>query len=185
MKYKLMTICAALAITVISCSKLQNTPGTSPSTGSNSSSKNGSGSGSGNGSSSGADTTKPPVDTSDRGGDDNPNHPDCEGIFCTMDFRMIDLKVTDASGNTVMLSSFHTEDMAGNKLPASLYEYDNYRQAYVVFNDSWVRGHQNTTTQVRFVGYKNGNKVVDEVYTIATDCCHIDKTAGKDAVVLP
>ncbi len=184
MKYKLMTICAALAITVISCSKLQNnTPGTSPGTGSNSSSKTGTGSGSG--SSSGVDTTKPPVDTSDRGGDDNSNHPDCEDIFCTTDFRMIDLKVTDASGNTVMLSSFHTEDMAGNKLPASLYEYDNYRQAYVVFNDSWVRGHQNTTTQVRFVGYKNGNKVVDEVYTIATDCCHIDKTAGKDAVVLP
>ncbi|OSZ79406.1 hypothetical protein CAP35_14460 [Chitinophagaceae bacterium IBVUCB1] len=180
MKYTLMTICAALAISITSCSKLHNnnTPGTSANAGNNSS-KSGTGTGST------IDTKKPPIDTSGGGGNDIVTDPNCEGIFCTTEFRMIDLKVTDATGATVLLSSFHTEDMAGNKLPASLYEYDSYRQAYVVFNDSWVLGNQNTTKQVRFVGYKGSIKVVDEVYTIATDCCHIEKTAGKDAVTLP
>lgn len=186
MTKKLMIICSALLLTIASCTKApivdttKNTPETSAK-------KDGSKGNSGNSDNNKGtnDNGKPPVDTSDRGGDENPRNPECEGIYCTQEFRMIDLQVKDASGNTVVLTSFHTEDMAGNKLPAHLYEYDAIRDAYVVFNDAWVNGHENTTTQVRFVGYKNGNKVVNEVYDINTDCCHITKTSGKDAVVLP
>lgn len=180
MMKKLMMFSAVFAIAIVSCTKTNSLVGSSGKGQEKIGSNNGTG---GNGNNN-ADTTKPPVDTSDRGGD-NQIPEDCEGVFCTQEFRQIFLEVKNSSGATVTLTSFHTEDMAGNKLPTHLYEYDSWRDAYMVFNDAWVRGNQNTTKQVRFVGYVGSTKVVDEVYTIATDCCHIDKTAGKDIVVLP
>lgn len=110
---------------------------------------------------------------------------ECDGVVCTMQFEQVRLQVLDAGGKPVTLDAFHTEDMTGAKLPTNLYEYDDYTKSYVVFNDSWVPGHQNSTTTVRFVGFKNGTKVVQEDYSISTDCCHVSKTSGKDRVVLP
>lgn len=165
---KLMMLSAAVAITVASCTKpcqLTTKPG-----------NNNNGEKTGN-------KTQPPYNIEEGCGDTAPI--DCSGVFCTQEFRMIYLEVKDNAGATVTLTSFHTEDMAGNKLPADLYEYDSWRDAYMVFNDAWVNGHEGTRKKVRFVGYVGSTKVVDEVYTIATDCCHIDKIAGKDKVVLP
>lgn len=179
MTKKLMMLSAVFAIAMASCSKTTPMMGS----GGNGQEKIGNNNGSNNGNNN-ADTTKPPVDTTDRGGD-NPIPEDCSGIYCTQEVRMLFLDVKNSAGATVVLTSFHTEDMSGNKLSADLYGYDKWRDAYMVFNDSWVRGNENTTKQVRFVGYVGSAKVVDEVYTIATDCCHIEKTAGKDKVVLP
>ena len=153
MTKKLMMLCAAVAITAASCTK------PSPLTTKTGNSQNGENTG---------NTTQPPYNIEEGCGDTAPI--DCEGVVCTQEFRMIYLDVKNSAGATVTLTSFYTEDMAGNKLPAALYEYDSWRDAYMVFNDAWVNG---------------SNKVVDEVYTIATDCCHIDKIAGKDKVVLP
>lgn len=187
MKYKVLTVCAALAILISSCSKSQSGAlnqetgkGTnkiedvtsSPVGGNPNKDVNNIGG------------DKPPVDTSDRGGDD-PRDPNCEGVYCTFDFRQIKLEIVDANNNPVMLDVFYTEDMAGNRLPTYLYEYNSYTSSYVVFNDGWMNGNQNSSIQVRFVGIKNGAVVVTEVYTIATDCCHIEKKSGKDKVVLP
>ncbi|MBN8671245.1 MAG: hypothetical protein ACK4EY_04410 [Flavipsychrobacter sp.] len=179
MTKKLMMLSAVFAIAMASCSKTTPMMGS----GGNGQEKIGNNNGSNSGNNN-ADTTKPPIDTSDRGGD-TPIPEDCAGVYCTQQFEMVYFEVKNSSGATVTLTSFHTEDMAGNKLPTHLYEYDSYRDAYVVINDGWVRGNENTTKQVRFVGYVGSTKVVNEVYTIATDCCHIAKTAGKDKVVLP
>lgn len=123
---------------------------------------------------------KPP-----KGNNGGSNDIDCDAVMCTMQFEQIHLQVLDAGGTPVMLDAFHTEDMAGNKLSADLYQYDKYTQSYIVFNDSWTYNNRNSTIQVRFVGFKNGTKVVQEDYSISTDCCHISKTSGKDRVVLP
>lgn len=173
MTKKLMMLCAAAAIAVASCTK------PAPLTTNTGNSQNGEKTGN----KTQPDTTKPPYNIEEGCGDTAPV--DCDGVVCTQEFRMIYLEVKDNAGSTVTLTSFHTEDMAGNKLPADLYEYDSWRDAYMVFNDSWVNGHEGTRKQVRFVGYVGSTKVVDEVYTIATDCCHIAKTAGRDKVILP
>lgn len=178
MKNKLLAICAALAIIFASCSKqngsgMNDTLGKTNKTGKDVENVDNDG------------KRKPPVDTSNNGGNDNPGNPDCENVYCTFEFRMIDLQVVDAKGNAVKLDSYYTEDMNGNKLPSHLYEYNNYSSAYVVFNDSWMAGNQNSSIRVRFVGFKNGIKVVSEDYLITSDCCHISKQSGKDRVVLP
>lgn len=173
-----MMLSTVFAIAMASCSK------TTPMMGSGGNEQEKIGNNNGSNSGNNADITKPPVDNSDRGGD-NPTPEDCMGVACTQQFESVYFEVKNSSGATVKLTSFHTEDMAGNTLPTRLYEYNSYRDAYVVINDGWVRGNENTTKQVRFVGYVGSTKVVNEVYTIATDCCHIAKTAGKDKVVLP
>jgi len=169
---KLMMLSAVFAIAIASCTK----PTTTSPTGNGGT--NGEKTGNKNDS-----TGKPPYNIEEGCGDTTPL--DCSGVYCTQEVRMLFLDVKNSAGATVMLTSFHTEDMAGNKLPADLYGYDKWRDAYMVFNDSWVNGHEGTRKKVRFVGYVGSNKVVDEVYTIVTDCCHIEKTAGKDSVVLP
>ena len=192
MNYKLLTICIALTFSILSCSKTQseNTLNNEPT---NKSASNKSGTGGGGTGGNPTDTTKtppndttktPPNDTS-KGGGENPIDTNCIGVICTHDFRAVHLKVHNTNGDPIILDSYYTEDMSGNKLPNSLYEYNYSTESYVVFNDSWMNGHQNSTTQVRFVGIKNGVKVVQEVYNISTDCCHISKTSGKDKVVLP
>lgn len=179
MRNTLLAACAALAILVASCSKSQN---------------NGLGNLLGKTKKNsdivqpviggGDDSPKPPVDTSGNGGGDTPQDPACEDVYCTLDLRLVSLAVVDANGNAILLDDAYTEDANGNRLPAHLYGFDEHLQAYVVLNDAWVHGHQNTTATLRFVGVKNGVKVVTESYLISSDCCHIAKQSGKDKVVL-
>lgn len=187
MKYRFLTVCAALAILISSCSKSQS--GNLNNEADKSTNKiedvtNSPVGGNPNKDVNNIGGDKPPVDTSDRGGDD-PKDPNCEGVYCTFDFRQIPLEIVDANNNPVMLDAFYTEDMLGNRLPTYLYEYNSYTSSYVVFNDGWMNGNQNSSIQVRFVGIKNGAIVVTEVYSITTDCCHVAKKSGKDKVVLP
>lgn len=123
------------------------------------------------------DTTLPPTPPFNDG--------PCAEVFCTTDVVEIGLEVLDRSGNRVTLDAFHTEDMNGKVLNTNLYYYNSDILRYVVFNDFWVMGHQNTNTQVRFVGIKGGVRVVNEVYSVSTDCCHINRTSGKTVVTIP
>lgn len=124
------------------------------------------------------DTTVPPPPPPF---DDGP----CTDVYCTENIVEIELDVLDGAGSHVVLDAFHTEDMNGKVLNTNLYYYDSDRKLYVVFTDFWVFGHQNTNTQVRFVGIKGGVQVVNEVYSVSADCCHINKTSGKTVVTIP
>ncbi len=123
------------------------------------------------------DTTLPPPTP--------PGDGPCSDVYCTENIVEIDLEVFDKSGNRVVLDAFHTEDMNGKVLNTNLYYYNSDMLHYVVFTDFWVTGHQNTNTQVRFVGIKGGVQVVNEVYGVSTDCCHIKMTSGKQVVTIP
>lgn len=110
--------------------------------------------------------------------------PPCDSVFCTMNVVAIGLAVIDSTNTPVSLDSFYTTDMAGHKLPSNLYSYDPYIQSYIVLTDGWVQGHQRTNISLLFQGYKNGIKVVNELYGVTTDCCHIQKVSGKDTVII-
>ena len=110
MTKKLMMLSTVFAIAMASCSKTTPMMGS----GGNEQEKIGNN----------ADITKPPVDNSDRGGD-NPTPEDCMGVACTQQFESVYFEVKNSSGATVKLTSFHTEDMAGNTLPTRLYEYNS------------------------------------------------------------
>lgn len=115
---------------------------------------------------------------------DEQNNTDCATAVCTYEFREIPLEVVDASGNTVILDNYYTEEMSGNKLPTTYYSYNSDMGVYVVFNDAWLPGNKNSTMQVRFIGMKNGMTVVNELFKISSDCCHVYKVSGKDKIIV-
>ena len=106
----------------------------------------------------------------------------CEGVICTRMFAMVGVEVRDAAGKPVQLDDAYTlVSKSGQRIPMEQQGTDGH---YTVLNDSYQKQLQNRTDQFRFVGMKNGAKVVDEPYTISADCCHVKKVEGKEVVVL-
>lgn len=113
----------------------------------------------------------------------------CAAVICTAVFEEEHLRVQDAAGNPVNLSSFVVTDATGTPLPMSngqaVYGYPhNGNGKYTVINDAWVSGHQNTSMSVRAKGYINGVQVFDQPYTVAADCCHVSMTGGGTTITV-
>jgi hypothetical protein len=111
-------------------------------------------------------------------------------MICTAEFRQESIRIEDASGNPVTLDSFVVTTLAGTALPngaaGSVYGYPYSGQGqYTLINDAWLAGNQNSTMQVIAKGFKGGSAVFSEAYTIAADCCHVGKQAGKDVIIIP
>jgi hypothetical protein len=107
---------------------------------------------------------------------------DIDGVVCTQELRMITLKVKSATDALVTLDSFYTLRPSRNE------RIQSREQAgpgvYVVLDDSYHRRLVRSEDNFRFVGWKNGQTVVDQTYRIAGDDCHIYKKAGMDSVVV-
>lgn len=101
--------------------------------------------------------------------------------ICTEEFRTISLKVTQAGHQPAMLDSFHTI-RAGNG--ERITYPSNGPGHYTVLDDSYHPKLKRSRDQFSFHGFKGGVKVVEEVYTISGDNCHIKKESGRDSVVL-
>jgi hypothetical protein len=55
---------------------------------------------------------------------------------------------------------------------------------YTVLDDSYRKKLQNRTDRFQFVGIKNNQRIVEELYSISADCCHVSKVSGRTEVVL-
>lgn len=108
---------------------------------------------------------------------------DCSGAVCTQIFAAVNVTVTDKNGNNVDLQDYYTINMAtGDTLRHNNSSWPE--GAYTVLDDSYVSSMYNKRLQFRFIGVKDNAIVADELYTISADCCHINKEAGKDTLVI-
>lgn len=100
-------------------------------------------------------------------------------VTCTMEFRTVTINVQGdtldhfytirvTSGDTIRLNS-------GNTFGAN---------TYPVLDDSYQSNIVNRTEQFRFVGLKNNAVLVDELFTIKADQCHISYVSGNQTVIL-
>lgn len=103
-------------------------------------------------------------------------------IMCTMIFKSVSIKVTDAAGNAVKLDEAFTIRTKTKEVIRP--EQHSDAGYYVVLDDGYQKKLQNTTADFRFIGKKNGVQVIDEHYTIGADCCHISKQSGRDTIVV-
>jgi hypothetical protein len=108
----------------------------------------------------------------------------CDGVICTMDFRGIALQVNDNAGNPVKLDEAYTIRVkTGEQIT---HEANAGRSGtYTVLDDGYRGKLVHSTAEFRFVGKRGGQEVVNELYTISADCCHISKQSGKTEVVVP
>ncbi|RYD57149.1 MAG: hypothetical protein EOP56_10130 [Sphingobacteriales bacterium] len=106
----------------------------------------------------------------------------CDGVMCTQMFKMITLRITDASGNAVKLDDYYTLHVAsGEKAKVTGGMNGGY---YTVVDDSRRKDLQDRKVELKFVGMKDGKEVVNETYMVTADCCHIEKISGKTEIVL-
>lgn len=105
----------------------------------------------------------------------------CEGVMCTAMFTMITVSIADSNGQPVALDNYYTlRPRTGEKITS---QQTLGNGSYVVLDDSYQKNLVNQSEDFRFVGIKNGLRVVDEPYRLSADCCHVKKENGRATVV--
>lgn len=108
---------------------------------------------------------------------------DCSKAICTEMFASVNVIIQDKDGNHTDLQDYYTINVAtGDTLRHNANGWPE--GSYTVVDDSYVNKMYNSKLQFRFIGIQNNTIVVDEMYTISADCCHISKESGKDTVTL-
>lgn len=102
--------------------------------------------------------------------------------MCTEMFKMVTIRIHDASGNPVKLDDYYTLHVASGEKAKITQGMDN--GYYVVVDDSRRKDLQDRKAELKFIGTKDGKEVVNEAYTVTADCCHIEKISGKTEIVL-
>lgn len=108
----------------------------------------------------------------------------CNGVVCTMELRSITLQVNDNTGNPVKLDEAYTTRVkTGERI--SHEANTTTVGSYTVLDDGYQKKLAQSTDEFRFVGKRGGQEVVNELYSISADCCHISKQSGKTEVTIP
>ena len=111
---------------------------------------------------------------SDDGGD---SVAECQDTVCTLELRRIIIRISNATQEPVALDAIQVlERPSGNELTLTLSdsEWDNARETgqYPLIEDGVLGLLQET--ELQFTGFVNGQAVVSAMYTVGTDCCHIN-----------
>ena len=106
----------------------------------------------------------------------------CANVACTALFGMINIKVTNSSGTNVVLDDNYTIRTDNNDTIRSSQQVF-IDSSYTVLDDNYLVKMRNSSHNFRFIGIKNGKKVVDEAFVISADCCHITKQSGQSPVI--
>lgn len=103
------------------------------------------------------------------------------GKVCTEIFISVTVTVKDQANNPVKLDSSYTKVLSNDKILRPFTgNMDMYPGTYVLISDGQLNQiPENKNTNVKFIGFKGGQKVVDEPFTVTQDGCHVDLVSGK------
>lgn len=111
---------------------------------------------------------------------ENPCDPD---IMCTMEFRIINLEITDNEGKVIVLDDFYSEiDGEKIEIPDDVYESKN--GIYPVATDGQMDVLDFDGNEVIFYGIINGETVVEHKMKIGKDCCHVLHIEGENKITI-
>ncbi len=121
--------------------------------------------------------------------DDAPSDIDCSQVVCTEEFITIVITIKDDSAVAVPLDRFEVLDENTNEdisIPLSDSGFQNARETgqYPLYNDSFVSENQNTNRSIIFRGFIDSNEVVEALYVISTDCCHVSLASGNTEITI-
>ncbi len=112
--------------------------------------------------------------------DQNPCDP---GMMCTMEFRVLHLNVVDNDGTPVELDEYYTE-FEDFRYTTERNEFQKKEGFYPVSDDGSMNKLSFTGEFGKFVGLKNGEKVVEQTLKIGKDCCHVLLMEGDKKLVV-
>lgn len=114
---------------------------------------------------------------------------DCEKVACTEQFVTISIQVQDDDGVKIPLDEFKVTDkdtgadLSGNY---SMEELEIFRQngSYPIYNDNFVNEHRNENRSIVFRGFIKGEMVVEGIYVVHADCCHVSLFSGDEVLII-
>ncbi len=106
----------------------------------------------------------------------------CDDVACTMLFAMINVDVTDSTGNSIKADDIYTVRLDNNDTIRSS-QTTLSDKTLTIIDDGYVLKMRNSQHDFKFICIKNSKVVVNEPYTLGADCCHVNKISGKDAVI--
>ena len=95
-------------------------------------------------------------------------------VICTMEFRMINIKVNNAT-----LDEFYTiRENTGDTI-RNISSSQPDLNLYLVLDDNSQHLIMNRTENFRFIGIISDTVAVDELFSIKADQCHIEYVSGN------
>ena len=118
--------------------------------------------------------------------DDNTN--DCTNIACTEQFVMITVSIVDQEQNPFILDDYKVTDLDNNiDLTNELKEYYKLYMddgVYPIFDDRFQQTYQNQEIDLQFIGYVDGQEILNEIYSVGADCCHVYLISGDYEIIV-
>lgn len=110
-------------------------------------------------------------------------HRDDDFSYCTEEFRAVVVTITQ-NDTAVKLDDYYVKRMVDDhvilSLSKSTYLYANdFPEGVVIFTDDQMVMTSTEGMEFAFIGHLNGERVVDEIYHIRRDRCHIELVSGK------
>lgn len=108
--------------------------------------------------------------------------PCSEDLMCTEVFVQLTTKVIDQEGALVLLDSYISKNSETGA------EYDLQGEAsgeagiYPLISDAQLKELKKEGSPIEFIGRKNGEVVVQEVFQLGHDCCHVLNISGPDTI---
>ena len=99
-----------------------------------------------------------------------------------MMFAMLNISVTDNTKVPVKLDNYYTLRMSTQDTIRA--QNSGLENQYTVLDDGYVGKLQNKTDSFRFIGIKDGKQVVNELFILKADCCHIGKVSGNTDIII-
>ena len=102
-----------------------------------------------------------------------------DGIACTEEFRSVTITVNGG----VLDEYFTIRQSTGDTISI---DKDTImgQNIYFVLNDNFQQAIENKTEDFRFKGFINDTLVVEELFKIKADACHIEYVSGKTVINL-
>jgi hypothetical protein len=98
-------------------------------------------------------------------------------IVCTEEFRIVSLTVTGEP-----LTDYYTIRVSSGDTIRHTGVYQSGDNWYPVLTDDYHPHMQRKKEEYRFTGLRDGAIVVDEIFEISSDKCHIQQISGKSKV---
>ncbi len=113
---------------------------------------------------------------------------DCATAICTEIFVTLNVSIIDADGNAVVLEEFTiTDETSGSNITDKVVQggISNGNGSYPLYHDGFILDIQNSSVELLFKGYIDGNEVVNAPFIVGADCCHVSLSDGNNTIVLP
>lgn len=113
---------------------------------------------------------------------------DCTGL-CTEDYRTVIVKIKNNQGEAVALDNFKVVDLrTGRDLTLQpddqTFQLMREKGSYPVFSDKYAQEFKQQQLNLKFTGFIGGEEIVNEIYKVGADCCHVYHISGALELVL-